>query len=446
MSSLRRNLNVSLTLILVLVFIAIWLSISFAINKVAEDQMLLHLQHDGDSLVSSLRFDGEGNLVLADGAVEDVYRQLGSGHYFSVRTEDGRLLKSPSLGEIELQYESVPPGSAKSQRIESPGHEAILVLIRGLFVEERLVQVLVGEHLGNLKDEVIDQSLRVLTLILPILLVALVLQGILINRAMKPLTHIHQALRSIGRGEVKRIDLDSPDEIQPLVEEVNRLQVLLTRRLLQSRTAIGNLAHALKTPLAVLFRIADDESLSPDIRKAMQDQTTSIHNKLNRELKRARLSGGDSIASSINLSAELEVMSKILTSIYSEKALQIDISAPGTELPYDREDLLELLGNLADNACKWASKTVRIEIAEQAENTGLNILVSDDGPGCPEEMYGTLAERGLRLDESKEGHGLGLAICQEIVAFYGGKMRLARSKKIGGLEVSVFLPHRPSVA
>lgn len=445
MTSLRRDLSVSLTLILVVVFLFLWASLSFAINKVAEDQLLMHLEHDGDSLVTGLSLDASGNLQLTEAVMEEVYRHPGSGHYFTVRTGNGRLLKSPSLGSNDLSTPTLQPGHRTSRRIDGPNHQTVLILARGIMVDGKLIQVLVGEDLGPMSREVKEQSLAVLLLIVPLLAAAVVLQGWMISRALRPLARVHQALRQIGRGEVNQIDLEAPDEIRPLVDELNRLLVLVSRRLVQSRTAIGNLAHALKTPLAMLFRVADDGTLPKAIREMLQDQTSTIHGRIERELKRARLSGGDAGGGNVNLRAELDVMVKVLASIYREKNLEIEIHAPDAGLPYDREDLLELIGNLADNACKWAQGKVWIEVEEQRDGAGLRIRVADDGPGCAEETHELLTTRGLRLDESKDGHGLGLAICHEIVSFYGGRMTLTRDALLGGLEVTIELPRRSTL-
>lgn len=141
----------------------------------------------------------------------------------------------------------------------------------------------------------------------------------------------------------------------------------------------------------------------------------------------------------MNLHAELQDMAKVLAGIYREKNLDIATDAPDRLVPYDREDLLELLGNLADNACKWARRQVRIQASEGA-NGGLRLRVADDGPGCAPEMTERIGKRGVRLDESMPGHGLGLAICQDIVDVYGGSLQIGCDPALGGLSVEVQLP------
>lgn len=439
MTSLRKSLTLSLTAILVVVFLCLWASISFAISKVAQDQLLMHLEHDGDALIAGLSINGGGRLHLLEASVEQVYRQANSGHYYTIRSA-GDAIESPSLAGASLATPPLPPGQRSSLKIPGPGGQTVLVLARGVKLYGQALQVVVGEDLRELNREVKEQSIFILLIIIPILVAAVLMQRFIIGRELGPLTRAEEALQRLGRGEIERIDVDLPGEVQPLVDEVNRLLLLVNRRLAQSRTAIGNLAHALKTPLAMLFRVADDAAVPGETRQILREQTDAIHGRLERELKRARLAGGQHAGSSIHLRRELEDLAKVLQVIYREKNPQIEIVAPAGPLPYDREDLLELLGNLADNACKWAQRTVRIDIAEAAP--GLRIRVADDGPGCSPDDCERLMQRGLRLDESKPGHGLGLAICREIVDFYGGEMQFAPDVELGGLAVSIRLPQR----
>lgn len=435
MTSLRRNLNISLSLILVVVFVVLWTLISVAIGKVARDQLLIHLEHDGDAVLSGLKYRSPEQLVVDENVIEMVYRQAHSGHYFLVRTGSGQVLKSPSLGASTLAVETVGPGLSASQRVPGPDQQSVLVLTRNVMFQGAPLEIVVGENLSEMNDEIKEQSITVLLIILPILALAVLLQSLIISRALIPLSHVEHALQQIGRGVVSRIDVESPTEIRPLVDEINRLLVLVNRRLIQSRTAIGNLAHALKTPLAMLFRVADDDTLPATLRATLQEHTKSIHSRLERELKRARLAGGDAVGGQIDLRGELDLMTRVLHGIYREKNLSIAITTPEGSVPFDREDVLELIGNLADNACKWATNKVAIEITYEAAANTLRIRVADDGPGCSEAQYELLKTRGLRLDESRNGHGLGLSICTEVVSFYGGELSFGRNPDLGGLEV-----------
>jgi signal transduction histidine kinase len=200
-----------------------------------------------------------------------------------------------------------------------------------------------------------------------------------------------------------------------------------------------------KTPLAAVFRLLEDPRLdsAPDLKRPLQEQANAIHVRIDRELKRARLAGEAPTAAVFDPHAEMPALVQLLQQIHRDKPLRIEWTGPQASLPYDRQDLVELLGNLADNACKWARERVQIEIRERS---GFDIVVSDDGPGCSTELLDSLGSRGQRVDESVPGYGLGLAIARDIVEFAGGQLAFARSVTLGGLEATAHLPARSPAA
>jgi signal transduction histidine kinase len=432
MTSLRKSLTLSLTGALVVIFLSFLAAVHFAINQVAKEQLLMHLAHDGNSLISALSIDDHGRLHLRETSIEDVYLQPHSGHYYTVSSMDGELV-SPSLGNAAPFASSLPPGQHVVLRSVGPDQQNLLVLVRSLIFHGKPVQIAVAEDLADLHRGVREQSLFILIMILPGMILALLLQRYIVNRQLAPLMRAGIDLQRLGRGEIKHCEMKLPAEVQPLMDEVNRLLLLVSRRLSQSRTALGNVAHALKTPLAVLFRQAEDPALPPELRKTLQEQTQAIHSRLECELKRARLSGIKQSGVAVQVQAELADLSSVLRAIYRDKQLDIQISAPNRALPYDREDLLELIGNLSDNACKWAKQRVRIDVSEIDQ--GLQVRVSDDGAGCTSNDHERMGQRGTRLDESVPGHGLGLAICREITDFYQGQLSFETDPELGGLAV-----------
>ena len=439
MRTLKRRLTVGLSLILVLVFVAQWIGLRHAMRVVAERQMVMHLEHDGEGLLSSVDLRNGDGLRLDETAVESVYRRPLSGHYYVVHLDGKRVLASASLGNRALPAMAVPPGARQVREVDGPAGERILTLSQGRRLMGHDVSVTIGEEVESMNSEIESQSTAALSLILPLLLATVLVQNLTIRRELRPLAGVQNALKKIRHGELARIQEEVPGEIRPLVDEVNRLLELMHRRLLQSRTAVGNLAHAIKTPLAVLFRIADDPALPAEQSDALITQTATIRDRVERELRRARLVGSGRVGAHVNLHAELQEMVKVLAKIYREKDLEIATDAPDRVLPYDREDLLELLGNLADNACKWATRRVSIEVRETS-NGGIQLRVADDGAGCTPTKAQVIGQRGVRLDETILGHGLGLAICQDIVDFYGGTMQIGTDKELGGFLVRVRLP------
>ncbi|MNP09507.1 Virulence sensor histidine kinase PhoQ [compost metagenome] len=243
------------------------------------------------------------------------------------------------------------------------------------------------------------------------------------------------------QGKRSQLDSQVPSELEPLVAQINHLLAHTEDSLRRSRNALGNLGHALKTPLAVLLSLASSEQLkdAPQVRVQLREQLQQIQQRLSRELNRARLAGDALPGAQFDCDAELPGLLSTLGMIHGEGLELSQRVPPGLLLPWDREDLLELLGNLLDNACKWADSEVRLTIEEQAER--YQLVIDDDGPGIPESDRQQVLERGTRLDEQVDGHGLGLGIVRDIVEVWGGQMTLQDSP-LGGLRVSIALPRR----
>ncbi|WP_446811214.1 sensor histidine kinase [Methylomonas sp. 2BW1-5-20] len=439
MMSLRRRLNRGLVIILSLVFIGHWLAADWVIRAVAEKQMMTRLQHDGDSVLDTLTLDGDGQPIFDSSHAGTVYGQSFSGHYFVIHI-DGRTYYSTSLQDQPLPFPAMSVGTSQQFHFQDgPRHQPLLVLSRGFERFGRPISISIAEDLTDIGRDIDGIRLAYLVLTVLVLLAAIALQSADVRRSLNPLKAARDELAEIANGRQQQIQARVPAEIKPLVKEVNRLLVLVERRLHQSRTAIGNLAHALKTPLAMLFRLAESPLLNdhPELRKQLQQQTQTIHQRIDRELKRARISGNSQTATVFNPRLELTALAMLLHNIYVEKNLTIQVNAPDQLIHFDREDMLELTGNLLDNACKWADRYVVLTVESRY---GMIISVSDDGPGCSEFDMQQLSQRGLRLDEAVQGHGLGLAIVRDIAEFYHGTLTIGRCAELGGLMVNVQFP------
>lgn len=241
------------------------------------------------------------------------------------------------------------------------------------------------------------------------------------------------------QGQRSQLDQQVPLELEPLVAQINHLLSHTEDTLKRSRNALGNLGHALKTPLAVLVSLAGREELKqlPELRESLNGQLQQIEQRIARELGRARLAGEALPGAHFDCASELPELFSTLAMIHGNH-LQLDWqAAPGLRLPWDREDLLELLGNLLDNACKWADSQVQLHVSRAGEVYQLSI--EDDGPSIEAAQREEVLSRGSRLDEQVAGHGLGLGIVRDIVDAWGGQLQLGDSE-LGGLRVSVTLP------
>ena len=437
--SLRRRLNRGLAIILCLIFAGHWFAADWVIRAVAEKQMLTRLTHDGDSLLDTLTVDDAGQISFDSSHAGSVYGQAFSGHYFVIHIDD-RAHYSRSLQGQSLPFEPAQKNTHREYHFENgPQQQPLLVLSRGFEKSGHPISISIAEDLTDIGHDIFGIRLAYFGLSLLVLAIAIKLQTADVRRALKPIKVVREELAEIANGNQQQIMTPVPAEIRPLVKEVNRLLILVERRLTQSRTAIGNLAHALKTPLAMLFRLSEDPMLQvhQDFRQQFQQQNQAILQRIERELKRARISGNFQTGSTFNSRLEITSLVKLLQNIYADKDLAIDVLVPDQVIRCDREDMLELIGNLLDNAFKWAKHRIRVEV--DCRN-GANITVLDDGPGCTETEMTQLCQRGLRLDEAVQGHGLGLAIVRDIVEFYGGSLSIERSQELGGLCVTVQLP------
>jgi signal transduction histidine kinase len=267
------------------------------------------------------------------------------------------------------------------------------------------------------------------------LVIAVFLQ---VKIGLRPLFNLRNEIADVRKGKAARIVRTYPVEIQPLAEQVNQLLDNNQETVERQRTHVGNLAHALKTPLSVMLAEAgSQQGLLPDM---VRKQTEVMKAQVDHHLRRARAAARAQLLGERTPIAEvLDEMAVMLERVFEEKAVEIDWRAPD-ELGFrgERQDLQEILGNLMENACKWAKHRVRIT----AGPTGLGqmvVVVEDDGPGLPADQRQAALERGARMDETTPGSGLGLSIVVELTRAYGGKITLADSE-MGGLKVLLELP------
>lgn len=438
MSSLRHRLN-RVGVVLLAGLILQWFVADRTIVYVVESEMESRLRHDADTLLASVELSAPGQLRCDPRSPGTIYATAYSGHYYVIDAR-GQRIHSASFGATP-PFEPPPVAAESIDHVVGPHGQPLLVLTTRADVNGEPIRLSLGEDLSPLRRDLARFRLLFLALSLAVLAGAMILQGRELRWVVRTLSSIRDAVLQVQKHGTRMPTHDAPVEIRPLVDEINRLLAFVERRLQQSRTAIGNLSHALKTPLAALFRLLDDPRLAsaPDLKRSIQEQADAIHMRIDRELKRARLAGDAPTAAMFDARAELPALIQVLGQIHRDKALSIEWSAPNASLPYDRQDLVELLGNLADNACKWARAQVRIEIRER---DGFDIIVSDDGPGCSAEDLESLGTRGRRADESVPGHGFGLAIARDIAEFAGGRLAFARSETLGGLEVTAHFPPR----
>ena len=266
-----------------------------------------------------------------------------------------------------------------------------------------------------------------------------------VRYGLAPLKRISDSIADIRSGRAERLEGRFPVEIAPLARETNALIDANREIVERSRTHVGNLAHAIKTPLSVIVNEAGTHTGDPFASKVLE-QADLMRDQVAHHLERARIAARATIVSTItDVAPVIEALRRTMEKIHRDRDLAIEAKAdPAARFRGERQDLEEMVGNLVDNACKWAASQVFIEVSvvpPEASGAGprLRIVVDDDGRGLSEAERAQVSRRGQRLDESKPGSGLGLSIVTDLAGLYGGKLAL-NDAPIGGLRAELVLP------
>lgn len=333
------------------------------------------------------------------------------------------------------------PGVAQHRDAPGPDERQMRVGVRAVTFPGRAEPILLYAAFDRTSA---DASVGNFTLRLGIALgvLALGLIGgvlVLIRYGLRPLHEIEDKLGDVRAGRRDRLDGEYPSELSPLVREINTLITHNRNVVDRARTHVGNLAHALKTPLAVLKNEAKgSDKLSELVRR----QTEAMTSNVNSYLKRAQAAAqAEVLGVRTEVKEPVEGIARMLERLHRDKNVAIDVDVdPKAVFRGERGDFDELVGNLLENAAKWCKSRVNVTVTRNDD--GMEVIVDDDGPGLPAEHRAKALERGKRLDESEPGTGLGLSIVSELADIYGGRLHLEDSPS-GGLRARLVLPAAP---
>lgn len=418
-----------------------WWTGSLASQLLTNSFVYNRLEAEADILVSAIEFPelSMDSPTLNQSRFNPAYDVPLSGKYYAVQFQPKGVFLSRSAWEQALDIPNLAPGQKRKLALEGRAGEPLLLWSGGFSKLGHEFTIAVAEDISPIQERlrIFQWYFAAISLLLMFALVAV--QHLIVRHSVQKLDAIRNDMNRLEHGRAVSLSEDVPSEVLPLVREFNRLLLRFDQRLRQSRNSVGNLAHSLKGPLNLLLRNSDAEDLSDQQRlDSVENNAERIRQLIESELKRARLAGRGTAGQIFDLDAELPSLVGLLQQEYSDKAFDVRWSiGPGVSLSYDRQDMLELIGNLLDNAVKWCRGVVLINI-HQAD--GVLLEVEDDGPGCSPDEFSRLIERGVRLDESVAGHGLGLSIVKDIVDTYNGTLNFGRSSRLDGLRVSVFLP------
>ncbi len=399
-------------------------------------------------LAAGLQVEAGGAVTVARRLADPRFGLAYGGLYWQIQP-DGRVepLRSRSLWDyrLPLSDDGLAPGVVHRHELEGPAKSTLRVLERPILIDAggqtRTVRVAVAiDHrdLDRAQREFIADLVPSLVILGLVLLAAL---AVLISLGLRPLETVYRGLNAIRSGDAHRLEGRHPDEIAPLVDEVNALLAAQEQAIGRARDQAADLAHGLKTPLTVLT--ADARKLKDRGDQELAAELATLADQMRRHvehvLARARIAGRTPSGSTARTPVEPVARRIIRTLERTPSGTRLtwtsDVDGELT-VAMDRDDLTEILGNLLDNACKWASS--RVSVCARADGALTEIVITDDGPGIPEEKLSQIGNRGTRFDRSVTGTGLGLSIVREIVGAYGGALSFENDAK-GGLRVRLVL-------
>lgn len=377
---------------------------------------------------------------------EQRFELIYSGWYWEVRRSGGPvLLASRSLATDTLDL-SKARDSRTVEGIETvvlpgPNGQTLRAVSRSIiFDADHRYDVLIAGDVGDLEKEIANFRASVAVTLAVFGLGLIVATALLIRIGLRPLDTVRDHLAAMRSGREPRLEGPFPAELEPLARELNALIVSNQEIIERSRTHVGNLAHALKTPLSVIT----NEARAADGPFAVKigEQAELMRRQVNHHLDRARIVAmSAAIGAVTEVEPVLERLIRVMTRLEGER-IRLTLSVtPGAIFRGERQDLEEMVGNLVDNACKWAASHVAVEAHLSGEDTSRRLVISveDDGPGLSQAEMAEVTRRGRRLDETKPGSGLGLSIVTELARLYGGDFAMSPAA-LGGLRVAVRLP------
>ncbi|EED38684.1 two-component sensor histidine kinase [Stenotrophomonas sp. SKA14] len=435
--SLRRRLLLVAGIGLVLVSVLASVLLGELFKRSARDRLDHELQQDMLTLLAQAEVDPEGQLRLRQEPNDARFQRVFSGAYWQIADQQGKvLLQSRSLWDQTLAATADGP---TQRNLAGPMQQSLRARVQQVRLPRaaQAYVAVVASDRSALDADV--AAFRQRTAIALAVLVAawLAVLASQVHFGLRPLRGLRQQLERIRRGEAERIDRRQLDlEIAPLADELDALLDHHQRMVARARSSAEDLAHALKTPLSVLA--AETQGDGRDWRRTLHEQGARMRASIDRYLA-AGLAVDHRQRSEVAPAAE--ALCRLMTRVHASRGIHFRVDvAPGLAFAGAVTDLEEMLGNLLDNAGKWARHEVRLRALAQQDR--LHIEVRDDGPGLDEAKLESVLQRGVRLDERVEGSGLGLAIAADIAASHGGSLRLSNENP--GLRARLELPLAPN--
>ena len=436
--SLRRRLLTAAALWIALALGVVGLLLVLLFRHHVEQELAARAQTQLDALTSGLAVaPANARVALATEPPDPAFRQPLSGWYWLVSVDGETRLRSRSWWDHAPP--ALPPRPPSRIAVDGPAGQQLLLWTRTVELAGADVPmvVAVGADASRLQGLTRSFAVTVSAALAALALALWAAAWLQVRLGLAPLARLRAALQQLRQGQATRLPGTHPAEVQPLVDELHAVLDDKQQLLDQARQQAGNLAHGLKTPLAVIGNLA--QRMPGEDGELLRQQLERMGRQIDWQLMRARAAASARRTVPTPVLPALDELRRVLLRLHAERGLQLQLpresQAPGVAV--EPEALKEMLGNLLDNACKWARGRVRVGLS--VEGTRVRIEVDDDGPGIALGQRALALQRGQRLDERQSGSGLGLAIVDELARLHGGTLELADAD-LGGLRAVLWLP------
>jgi two-component system, OmpR family, sensor histidine kinase PhoQ len=447
--SLSRRLLVSVSVPLALFFGVMMMVLDSGFRELADRSLQQLLDSQMVALIAAAEPQPDGKYAPESNDLAARLRTPRSGLYAQiVSSKSNAVWRSPSAAGASIDFGPVRVPGSRDISYSFNGHERIEIESRGIEFEDRTGHVeltfSVAASLTPYEQQLWAFRRQLFGWFSGLMLLLLAALAGLLRWVLSPVRRMEREIHEVEEGRSDALGAGYPRELSGVATNLNTLLIGERKRVARYRDTLGNLAHSLKTPLAVMrAALSSNNSVSGAVLNPEIDRMSAI---IEHQLERAASGGallGQAPVEIAPIVAELRVA---LLKVYARKDLSIElVISPGCQFVGDRGDLTELLGNVLDNGCKWCRSVVRLTVSVDdsvAARERLEIRVEDDGPGISAEDRIRIGQRGVRTDETVPGHGIGLSMVQDTVELYAGKITIGASSALGGAAFEIRLPGR----